>query len=805
MKIIMKPLSHPGMGPIVIADTHFAVGRRESTFMALPAAAVAGLSNRHARIFQENGRAYVADLGSLNGTLVNARQVTSDPLEIKTDDVLAFGSDIKFQVLLQNEAEQAAAPIRLMLLPVSVGEIEPIVVESFPFLVARVDSVFAHYQARFPDDLRKISRRHAVITRNGDQIGVEDLDSANGTMVNGSKLDERFRPLTNDEKITFGSERFTYKVAIERMAPEIGKSTMALTLLRPIEAQLTGSDKTRFVTSATSFLDVFCAEQKPDSEAGANDLAATAVLPAAKAPSTALAKLRMLLAQMWASLVGKSGLDRWVRTGVYGVIGVIIAAALVSWLFGHNRREIKSLLDENAYSQSAAVADRYLKGKPDDYEAATWGATALSKAVVPQWLTLVTADKFDEAAGFVREQKERYRFIKRGRDMLDELSLVGRIEAYMASRDGSAAPIALFHDEETIKALVEEWDAESFRHQQLVDQIAAYEPAFEPMRARVFASLRTLRDDNAVYVKAIAQLKKDVSKALAKGDRAAVDAALGDFTERYPRVRGLDLLKADLDKLNALTGYVEHRQLVDIARMTRGEIFQTPLFVEYAGKRLVSVLPSSDVVTGYMQAAGAWTRGESERAIATLMPLKEGAWGEVVADQIGRYQQVAARWDAVQKAKNTKAYWDQLVNFSAILRPTEDEYFIRAIQPDLMTHKSELMNELDAVLRHTQSLWDAYNNASGVSAVVRLEERISDRYRTQAQRLSSAWSEVVRGNRTYQLLQMEQPAAWKSLSGDIRGEVKRQRRWLQDLNIILEPSLLQAKLNLLPEITEPTP
>ncbi len=90
-----------------------------------------------------------------------------------------------------------------------------ITVERFPFLIARIDSAFEQYKERFPDALRKLSRRHAVIALKGDQVYIEDLESSNGTFIGGKRLDERARRLADGDTVMFGSEQFAYKVRVE--------------------------------------------------------------------------------------------------------------------------------------------------------------------------------------------------------------------------------------------------------------------------------------------------------------------------------------------------------------------------------------------------------------------------------------------------------------------------------------------------------------------------------------------------------------------------------------------------------------
>jgi hypothetical protein len=65
--------------------------------------------------------------------------------------------------------------------------------------------------------------------------------------------------------------------------------------------------------------------------------------------------------------------------------------------------------------------------------------------------------------------------------------------------------------------------------------------------------------------------------------------------------------------------------------------------------------------------------------------------------------------------------------------------------------------------------------------------------------LKMAFNQVLRSHRIYQLLSLNQSSELESLRNDILAESRRQRQWLNDLKFVLKPSLLQAKLQLLPK------
>ena len=77
------------------------------------------------------------------------------------------------------------------------GEDREIVVERFPFVIGRrTDS-----DRRLP--LSFVSRRHCQFTQTGDQVLVQDLESFNGTFVNGKRASSPL-PVQNGDELRLG-------------------------------------------------------------------------------------------------------------------------------------------------------------------------------------------------------------------------------------------------------------------------------------------------------------------------------------------------------------------------------------------------------------------------------------------------------------------------------------------------------------------------------------------------------------------------------------------------------------------------
>ncbi|MBM0106850.1 FHA domain-containing protein [Steroidobacter sp. S1-65] len=839
MKVILKPISHPRVGDIDIVDDLFAIGRNEEPFASRLGEAAENLSRRHARVFQEGGKVFVTDLGSRNGTRVNERELKHNvAATLRNNDRITFGEAVEFRVEIHSATEQAvdkAPALRLTLVPEDpAGGLDAIAIERFPFLISRNEGEFEHYKERLPAAWRRLSRRHAVIAIRGGRVSIEDLGSSNGTFVSGARLDERARPLSNGDVIAFGDPQFSYKARIEvlheptqfagtvmrRPEPAIAAEAAEPVAFAdeavvadqpeqampsepsPVESRA-GTNRTRFVSSADSFINVFCADDEfVGGTSESSSVARTAEVQQLRAPPTGIRKYQLMLRQVWRALGGGGSVSRRAAWGAAIVLGAIVIAAAITYLIGMDRRGIKDLLAQGQYTESAKVANRYLEHSSDDFEAGAWAEEALTKAIVPTWMKFMEQENFTAADQFLAAQRKQYPFIPRGQQMIDTLAWAGRVEAHIAERGGANSPIAMFRHEPVITALVDEWRANSFRHQQIMDQMVTREPHFEPIHTRVFSYLTSLRSDNAIYVKAIGQLRTSIEAALRRDDRGAIGKLINEFAANYPRVIGVDALRDDLARYDTLSQLIRQKELLQLVHLSRTAQFRTPVFAEHVDIWLEKQLPPAEIIAKHAEAAAAWNAGKHDEAIATLKSVKDAPWGEVAARQIDRYEKIGADYNALRAAKGTDGYYDRLLVMWSGLRPNEDEHLIRALEADFVAHREQVLPRLDRTLDRARGHWSEYQTAGGISGVIRVEERVSPRFSAQAKRLSSAYREISTGARTYQMLQMQAPPEWQTLQRDVADEVQRQRRWLQDLDIVLEPVLLHAKLDLLPEISE---
>lgn len=175
------------------------------------------VSRNHARIKKEDGKYFLTDMNSANGTLVNGVRITKT--EIFHNDQITVG---KHLLLFINQDAAAAAGTATSEkrtgdeAPIASGEMGVLVVSKGKqagqeFKVQKSETYIGRASE---NDIRIhdwfVSKRHAVVTREGAGFKLKDLDSWRGTTVNGTSIREV--DLKDGDEIVFGTTVLNFKV-----------------------------------------------------------------------------------------------------------------------------------------------------------------------------------------------------------------------------------------------------------------------------------------------------------------------------------------------------------------------------------------------------------------------------------------------------------------------------------------------------------------------------------------------------------------------------------------------------------------
>ena len=805
--LLLEPESHPAAAVICIDENLFAVGRYEAPFASYEADAVAQLSRRHARIFIENGAAYAADLGSKNGTTVNGVMLREKPARLQSGDVIGFGGKLAFRVRMEPRAvsrSHAAQPVHMTLTPER-GDLglHPVELTEFPFLVSKADETFAQYSYRYPHQVNYVSRRHAHIFVKAGVPFVEDLGSTNGTFVDGKRLGETAVPLQDGASLAFGGNHFAYIVSLRREAesePGVTTTTTAATAATATGPAAQGLpddlDKTTFITTAHSFLDIFCVDQGQPSEDEIN----RETLPDELVPVRRRSRSKFLrfVSDLGAAFGGGQAMGR--RVLFYGLAFVAAMIAIGSALYfsGTAERDLKGLVAHGDYRDAVTVANVYLGKHPNDPHAMVLGTEALLKGYLPDWLDQLKRRNFDGARSVVSQMQTLAATNADARFLVDEIAWIGRLETFMASREKADAPIRIYADENRMNDLLKQWESDPSGHQRRLDRIASTVPAFRDLYAIALSHLRKLESDDSVYLAAIERLKASIDRALAPGgDPDALSAEIADYADKYPRLAGLDRVQDDLRQYLALEHALQLRDLGRLIDAMQKARFTTPPFQAQWRQLEGNGLPSPDVVRRYMAVSDAWRNGKTEPAMTGLRSMASGPWADAVSADLAHKQAVASQFADLQKSRGAQGYDDRVLSFYESLDPVADAWFVNAIQPDLSALRQKALARADEWLNRAQTAWTQYQTNGSIGGEQRLEAGLSDTFKKQAKLLTDAWFGAQRASQLLRQLKADRSALADKLLAEINAEIDLQRRSLLQLSSVLEPGLLSAKLALI--------
>ena len=802
---VLQALSHPQLADIRIEENLFAVGRSEAPFVSYAPEIVGDLSRRHARIFSEYGAVYVADLGSKNGTSVNGAGVRQKIVRLKQGDEIRFGRALTYRVELNACAAPPPPPKQAALAGLTLSPelpesgLQPIVVTQFPFLISKADATFSQYKERYPQQVNYLSRRHAHIFLKGGAPFIEDLESTNGTFVNGKRLDEHAVALADGARIAFGGHHFVYTLSLQKETPAADPT---VTQWRPAVVQAgDAEDRTTFVAAAGSFLDIFCVDQaqQQDDEVNQEAVPAADVAAPESGPARPRGKHAIFISELLQALTGRERQRQGLRRALWGGAALAAVLGVVALLLYHGgapERDLKGLLARGDYRAAAVAAQQYLERHPEDVEVRALATEALLKAQLPAWLGLLKARQFDRAKAVLGNMKQLGAGNADVPALVAELEWVGNLENFVMGRAAADATIRIYADEEKIKALLQHWNEDTMGHQRALGKILSNVPQFKDVYAQALSHLRLLQSDDSVYLAAIERLKAAIASGLAGDHPEALVAVLQEYAEKYPRIGGLNDLRQDLRRYLELD---ENLRAGNLGRLLAGLAnahfssppFQARLHTLTASGRL----PAAPLVEQYQAMAKAWQAGDTKQAFAALQQMATGPWAALAAAQLAHKTGVVQQFSALQR--DAKGYDERLLDFYAALDPLEDGYFIRALESDIGLHRDQALQRAQERLNRAQALWQQYQEHGQIAAGQRLEEQISPQFRAQARLLAEASEDARQGMRLYAQLKAAPPGEWGKLQDEIDAEAGQQRRSVLELGTVLQPGLQKAKLALL--------
>ncbi|MDP6945704.1 MAG: FHA domain-containing protein, partial [Myxococcota bacterium] len=159
-------------------DRHWTLGANPDNDHVTDAGPVSGV---HARIYRCGAVYYIVDLASTNGTSVDGRALEGHPVEVHRGSRVQLGSH---DLALDFVFPPTAAPVRI---------------PSGAYIIGASLYCAAHI------DQGQVSSKHALLRVEGDRLTLHDLDSTNGTRVDGVALGDDPVEITSRTQLSLGS------------------------------------------------------------------------------------------------------------------------------------------------------------------------------------------------------------------------------------------------------------------------------------------------------------------------------------------------------------------------------------------------------------------------------------------------------------------------------------------------------------------------------------------------------------------------------------------------------------------------
>lgn len=160
---------------------------------------VDSISSQHLKVGNENGRLWIEDLGSTNGTMVNNEKLAPYQkryLQTSDEVLLAPGSGVSLKIVA-DENKEVYAPKS----DTSHTSLRSLLAKKSSILIGRSNEC----DVVLNDNT--VSRKHAKVYLQNNEIFVEDLQSANGTFVNQTKI-KKATQINASDRLLIGLHAF---------------------------------------------------------------------------------------------------------------------------------------------------------------------------------------------------------------------------------------------------------------------------------------------------------------------------------------------------------------------------------------------------------------------------------------------------------------------------------------------------------------------------------------------------------------------------------------------------------------------
>ncbi|MCG8125523.1 MAG: FHA domain-containing protein, partial [Candidatus Thiodiazotropha taylori] len=608
------------------------------------------------------------ELGSDQGTTLNGDALGTSPVELADGDILIFGVDLAYKIGIEATDFRpglAETEVNLLLTPSDTHyNLDPVSIQQLPFLIGKEQPALASWAEKQPYAFSFLSRRHAQLSRDGDNILIEDLSSTNGTWVNGERERGSTRSLQSGDTIAFGQEGVSFRFE-----------------LLPVSKTNSLPQGTILVSKADSFLDIYCESSPGDVQAESENIASDIV------QEEQLQQDKQLMPGLNSSQLTK--LQKAVAAAL-----LMVCVFVVVYLFNQDERpkQIQSLLAEDKSKQAMLLAQAFLLENPQHVKVRQAMQQAMMDSVIPEWLSADQQQNFSKATQLIEALQQRL-------GEMDKPEWTGTLlwvaeAAEFRQATGDFKQTSLFVDETTLSDLLERSTRPASQQTPVLRSVIEKYPDLKPVYHEALSTLRLMKNHANTYLPVIENLKGEVKQALLSGELTGLAETVQDFSDRYPGIKGADELLRDLRQFRSVSTALNEKNLRAFAELRAELSFKTPLFQGAAKRQFTQLKDAKEMARRFSVARDHWARGESEPALSEMERLAAGPWGASAVELINQWQNQLQEFEMLSSSEaadlNSTQYANRLSVLYLSLHAAEDKWLRQQVFERLQPLESEI-------------------------------------------------------------------------------------------------------------------
>lgn len=647
-------------------------------------------------------------------------------------------------------------------------------IDSFPFTIGRNHPEFLksdNQTVTLVESIRHISRNHATFSIIGEGITVSDESTLNGTYVNGNKVKDDPLHIFSGDVISLAS-KFELTVFVENPLENSGEKSSI-------------DELTVYADEATVFMNVV--SEKISSKDGEN------YDNYYEDNSNKIINSNRVI-----GLNLKSFFPSWqVNAAILSVV-LFIFLSFIYYRSG-SQYKVKNYLEEDKFNQALNVSNEYLavNSKMSMHD---FGKKALMHIALPELMIFLGNDNYVNFKDRLKSLEGSAQNINGSDLVIDTLLFIAQTE-YLFKKNTLQQGIGDENWKNEIRSINKKWREKKHLFHPIIDELEQVNSEFINAAALFFSHINESRELELYEIAQLDKLENEVGTAVKEGRYGKVDSLLKEYGENHPNLQAGQDLQRDVEAYVLLEEIAETRNAAEACAVISNLTLQTKVLKGLAEEYIQANYPSENILRQLSEASQAWEDGQAQETLKVMAEIPDNPWSGTISERIKTYKAMVALMEVLDKDA------DDSEKCSAVygLYKLDGEgggYYKKRYEREFERCRNGLELKVNANLAEAKDLYGKYTQQGGITGQMRMEQEISNRYRSQAALLAGAYLEASKAEAMVLGYGDELSEQLKEELSVITVEYIKQQSRLTE-STVLSDGLKQMKIDLLQQGKDP--